>query len=551
MSLAAAQGPIAATARLLVVEDDEQSAFLIGELVRADGNFDVLYARTLADACDVVDAGKADVILLDLGLPDANELDSLTRLKDCVTEIPIIVLTGRNDESLAVEALHRGAEDYLVKGEVDAEAVLRAIRYAMERHRSVRELARVTRELQAANATLERLTLLDPLTDLLNRRGLQQALSREISRLRREETLVLIALVDIDDFKRVNEKLGHAVGDIALKETADRLRFAVRATDYVGRFGGDEFLLLLPDAAASEVSKIAERVRLAISTTTISHAGETMRMTASLGVALLTPDTPSIDEVIARMQQLLRRSKSEGKDRVSYDNDRFDDSSVRHHRQTDMCTDLVNGRRLVTVQHPIYRLSDETTIGYEFLSRYHRGRTEMPETFFRLCSERNVLTLVDHQCLRSALQRAREVAPGSRLHVNLFPTTMLSVPTEHLLEEFDGAFPRGSCCVEISEQQIIGNPGHLAAPVKALREAGLLIAIDDVGFGNSCLESLIVLEPDVIKLDKRCVIGLRSGDIRLDHLSRYLQLARTLGAEVIAEGIETAEELELVRDLGI
>src|SRR5262249_54786974 len=157
------------------------------------------------EACRRVDTGQFDMVILDLGLPDADGLEAVERLHDCVTEIPIIVLTARSDEALALAALKSGVEDYLVKDAVNHQTLARSLRYALERHQVIRDLGRVTKELQIANSNLERLTLLDPLTELLNRRGLQQALTREIQRIDRENIDVLVLLVDIDDFKRVND----------------------------------------------------------------------------------------------------------------------------------------------------------------------------------------------------------------------------------------------------------------------------------------------------------------------------------------------------------
>jgi diguanylate cyclase (GGDEF)-like protein len=364
-------------------------------------------------------------------------------------------------------------------------------------------------------------------------------------------TDVAVLLVDIDDFKSVNERLGHAVGDVALKEIARRLQSAVRTVDYVGRLGGDEFMLLLPDADAAEVVRIAERVRLTLATTIIQHSSGTMTLTACVAVMMLTVETPSIDELLTRMHELLSRGKREGKNRVSFESKYFDDTERRRRAQADMCANLSRGKHLQTVKQPIMRLSDESVVGYEFLSRYSNAIFEVPDNFFRICSERNILTAVDHFCLRHGVAAAAELAPYVRFHLNVFPTTLIAVPTQHLIATFPAPLPGDTFCLEISEQQIIGDPSYLVEPVRALRAAGFLIAIDDVGFGNSCLESLILLEPDVLKIDKRCVIGIARHPERVAHLRRYLEVARTLAAEIVAEGVETADDLAVLRDLGV
>jgi len=216
-----------------------------------------------------------------------------------------------------------------------------------------------------------------------------------------------------------------------------------------------------------------------------------------------------------------------------------------------MCANLAAGKHVLTVKQPIFRLDDESPVGWEFLSRYSNQTFELPENFFRLSTERNVLTLVDHACLRAGVGAAMELPPYARFHLNIFPTTLIAVPPEHLLDLFPKPLPKGTFCLEISEQQIVGDPSYLLPAVRALRSAGMLIGVDDVGFGSSCLESLVLLEPDIMKIDKRCVIGIDRDPNRVAHLRRYVAVARTLGCEVIAEGIETAAELAVVRSLGV
>jgi diguanylate cyclase (GGDEF)-like protein len=538
--------------RLLIVDDDVRYARALSELL-TESFTDILltHVTTIDDACIRVEAGAVDMVILDLGLPDADGLEALERLHDCVNEIPIIVLTSRSDEALALAALKSGAEDYLVKDTVDQSTLARSVRYALERHRVIRDLSRVTKELQIANTSLEKLTLLDPLTELLNRRGLQQALSRELKRIEREGIDVLVLLVDIDDFKRVNDSFGHAVGDVALQEIALRLRNCVRGNDYACRIGGDEFLLLLPNADRDEASRIAERARVSIATMVIQHSAGSPRLTASVAAMLLQPDTPSIDELLTRAHQLLQRSKREGKNRVVYEDEKHEETQKRHDAQSDLCANLSQGKYLRTVKQPIFRLTDEVPVAYEFLSRYSNGVFEMPDNFFRVCAEKNVLTLVDHHCLRSAVRTSTAITERARFHINLFPSTLIAIPTEHLLASFPQPIPPHTYCVEISEQQIIGDPSYLLEPVHALRNAGVLIAVDDVGFGNSCLESLILLEPDIIKIDKRCIIGLSGDRARTESLRRYMGLAHSLHSEVVAEGVETRRELAVLRDLKV
>lgn len=405
-------------------------------------------------------------------------------------------------------------------------------------------------ELLTANAALERLTLLDPLTGTLNRRGLQKKLDRQIALLRDRQEATLVILIDLDNFKDVNDALGHAVGDIALKEVARRLQSCVREVDHLSRLGGDEFMVLMPRVPTQEVQRITERLRLAISNTAIQVTTGTLTFSASLAAMMLTEESPSIDELLTRTHQILYRSKQLGGNRVSFAGEQFDDTLKRMKAGKDRRQVLMNGRKFLSVKHAIIRLNDEVTIGHEFLTRLAAGdNLEMPDNFFRFSAEENILTIVDHHCLRASLKAAGTTQP-QRYHVNLYPSTMIGIPVEHLLAEFPGDIPLDSFCIEISEQQILGDPSYLLEPVRQLRAAGISIAIDDVGFGNSCLESLIVLEPDVIKIDKRCVKNLSTDAVARARLQRYRSIADSLGAMTVVEGIETHPDMEIVRSMG-
>jgi EAL domain-containing protein (putative c-di-GMP-specific phosphodiesterase class I) len=210
-----------------------------------------------------------------------------------------------------------------------------------------------------------------------------------------------------------------------------------------------------------------------------------------------------------------------------------------------------HGRDFFALKQPILRLADQSLIGYEFLSRLKNTGIHMPDEFFRIALENNMLTLVDHHCFRSCVSASAALSPGTRRHINLFPATIIDLAVEEFVEKLATNCPAESYCLEISEQQLLGDPSHLLLPVEELKRYGISIAVDDVGFGNTCLESLILLEPNVIKLDKKYVRGIAQ-DAHIERsLRRTLKVAEDLGAEVIAEGIETKEDLDRLNEIGV
>lgn len=534
--------------RVLLVEDSAADAAVVRFTLEHAGPppFLLDHVSSLAQAVDRIGRSTADVVLLDLTLAGEEHVAVLDEMIRAAPATPVVVLTGHNDEATALMALQKGAQDYLVKGSTPAALLTRTLRYAIERQRVHLQLSTLAAQLRDANARLERLVVQDPLTELIDRRGLQRALSREVEVLKRRESELFALLVDLDDFHRLNESLGHGFGDVVLKEVAGRLLARLRPTDGVGRIGGDEFLVLLPGTRPVEALRIAERLRLCISGQRIALTDRSVHVTTSIAVVRVTETMPSVDEVLIEARRALQNSKRAGKNRVSAGDGIRDDKAIPQ-----VLAALREGRGLRAVKHPIVSLADDGVRGWELLSRLDVGVLHNPVDFFRIAMEADILTPVDHQCLRTCAAASRGLPAGSMIHVNLFPSTLLDVPVAHLIAAFPEGRQPGSYCVEISEQQILGDPSYLMDSVAALKGAGIRIAIDDVGFGSSCLESLILLEPDVVKIDKRCVLGIARGAAHTRSLRRLLKVAESLGADVVAEGVNDREDLAVLKDLGV
>lgn len=540
---------------LLLVEDDPEFACILKIRLGKETN-PPIKVTWLSDLHQVLEALKErhwDIILLDLMLPDSRGIQTFIKVRSQAQHTPIVIITGLDSDNLAIDAVRKGAEDYLVKGDTSSKLLLRIIHHAIDRHHIKEKLASVTGRLRETNLRLEKMATLDPLTELYNRRGLQHLLTRETRIASREGEKLLALLIDIDDFKHINDTLGHPVGDILLKETARKIRESVRIADHMARIGGDEFILLLPRTEMYEGIQLAERIRIAISNTTISLSDkEKVRVTASLGLVPICEEISSIDELLVMADPFLQRSKSNGKNRVSYDLPQdYHEKNISIPSPNHLTELLRRGTDFFSLKQPILRLSDETIIGYEFLSRLHRENVYTPDQFFRVAMENNMLTLVDHHCFRSCVLASAQLPPEIHRHINLFPATIIDLPVEELVEKLAATCPAESYCFEISEQQILSEPSYLIGPVQTFKRYGISVAIDDVGFGNTCLESLVLLEPDVIKLDKKYVIGISQNPRVERSLQRILKIAADLNAEVIAEGIETDNDLDRLKELGV
>jgi diguanylate cyclase (GGDEF)-like protein len=546
--------PIRPDLKVLLVEDDQEFADVLKIRLSKENSprLEITCLPTLQQALKALAGNDWDLILLDLMLPDSSGIRTFTTLRSQARHTPVVIMSGLDNDSLAIDAVRKGAEDYLVKGEINSRLLLRVLHHAVDRHRIKENLASVTERLRESNLRLETMALLDPLTELYNRRGLQQALRRETHILSREGGKLMVLFFDIDDFKKINNSLGHPVGDVLLKEIAKKIRDSVRGSDHVARIGGDEFMLLLPNTPFTEGLQLAERLRSVISNTTlVISEKESLRITASFGLTKVPAHTVSVDDLLAISDPFLRQSKNEGKNRISYPPPPESEESIRNLSPGYMTDLLRQGHDFFALKQPILRLTDQSLVGYEFLSRFKNGEVHMPDDFFRIARENNILPLVDHHCFRSCVSAATDLPPKMHRHINLFPATIIDMAAEEFVEKLSENCPAQSYCLEISEQQILGDSSHLIVPVEEFKRCGVSVAVDDVGFGNTCLESLILLEPDVIKLDKRYVRGIAQ-DLHVERsLRRILKVAEDLGAEVIAEGIETREDFDRLKEIGV
>jgi diguanylate cyclase (GGDEF)-like protein len=243
------------------------------------------------------------VILLDLNLPDGQGLETLTRLREAHPDIPIVVLTGSDDERLAMAAVRAGAQDYLVKGRVDSWTLARTLRHSLERHRLLGELDSARRR-EAHRATH------DPLTGLPNRTLYFDRLSHAILQATRRRERLAVLYLDLDGFKPVNDGFGHAAGDAVLVQVAARLATGVRRSDTLARLGGDEFAVLferIPERTVAESLVIALR---ALFTEPIEVGDNRFEIGFSAGLTMFPEDGRDADTLVRIADGAMYREKS-------------------------------------------------------------------------------------------------------------------------------------------------------------------------------------------------------------------------------------------------
>ncbi len=308
---AALRGPTNTPFRIVLIDDDPAIVRLLVKVLGTNG-IEVIPSSTGAEGLELIDRREWDLCLLDRGLPDFDGIEICRHIKAEARfdTRQVIMLTGYNSVADRVEALNLGADDYITKPFHPTELLARvnASRRVVEMQQQLVDMARQLEELSAR----------DDLTGIFNRRYFGATLDRTFDHCHRYQRPLSVALIDVDRFKHINDSFGHQTGDVVLAEVAKRFSGSVRSSDCLARFGGEEFVVLLPETQLEDAMSFGEKLRAAIASTPVPIADDrALPVTVSVGTASLAHtqfNSPS--EMIAAADQALYRAKRNGRNRV-------------------------------------------------------------------------------------------------------------------------------------------------------------------------------------------------------------------------------------------
>jgi diguanylate cyclase (GGDEF)-like protein/PAS domain S-box-containing protein len=401
----------------------------------------------------------------------------------------------------------------------------------------------------------------DPLTGLPNRNLFLDRLGQAVARRRRHDDYHFAVLfLDLDRFKLVNDSLGHLAGDRLLVELAKRLSGCLRSEDTVARLGGDEFAILLDEIEdVRDATRVAERIREE-QREPFSLDGHDVFSTASIGITLDDPRDRPPEELLRDADTAMYRAKGQGRDRHEIFDDAMHSRAVAVLKlETDLRRALERSE-LRLVYQPIVSLSTGRMVGAEALVRWEHPERGLlaPDLFVPLAEETGLILNVGHFVLREACRMARRwqdatlEGPVLSMSVNLsareFAQTGLVDRVESLLAEF--ALEPARLRIEITESLIMEDPEAAVARCRALRDLGVGIDIDDFGTGYSSLSYLRRFPVDALKIDRSFVGGMDGRTEDHEIVRAIVGLAAALGIKIVAEGVETIEQLKRLKELG-
>ena len=498
-----------------------------------------VHHERLADATEYLAGARVSCVLLDASGPELEPMSALAELVAARSDVPIVVLGADGNTMLALAAVQAGAQDYLVRGEVDAGSLERSIRYAIERKRS---------EVQLAHLALH-----DHITGLPNRSVFDDRLEHALKRRRDGHGGVAVLFIDIDGFKRLNDSFGHGAGDDVLREAAARIRPAIRPHDTVTRLGGDQFTVLCEGVDGERGAlTIARRVADELARPLMIDGHEIV-LRASIGVVVAEREGVTPGELLQRSDDAMYRAKARGSGDPQLYTPGRGRERAGHEIQVESALRRAIPDDLVAHYQPVVALDDGRLVAVEALVRWQhptRGLL-LPGEFIAVAEQSGLVVALGDWMLNESCRQAVRW-DGMRVSVNV---SGRQVAEGSLVDSVARALAESGLApdrlqLELTETVLMDDiDGHVAL-MREVKELGVSLALDDFGKGYSSLSYLHRFPFDRIKIDSEFIGGLPESRASVAIVSAVVSFARALDMEVVAEGVETQAHVDALRALG-
>jgi len=563
---------------LLLVDDEEEVGAALERLLRRDG-YQILRASSGQEGLDILALHEVGVIISDQRMPGMSGVEFLTQVKEQYPLTIRIILSGYADLDSVTEAINRGAIYKFFVKPWDNNTLRADVIEAFWRFELAQQKEQLLKEIQGANILLAQVNLelatamenkdvqidhiahYDSLTNLPNRMLFLDRLDQELSRAQRDNRMVAVLSLDLDRFKQVNDSFGQPVGDQLLQAVAGRLTSHIRACDTIARIAGDEFAIVVTDLKAShDAGEVAQKILDAFAHNPIQIGDSEIFITLSIGISIYPVDGVNTATLLKNADAALHQAKDEGRNNFQYYAAQMNAAAWQRLRLETELRRALAREEFVLYYQPKVNMETGKIVGMEALLRWQSAERGLvgPSEFIPLLEETSLILPVGEWVLRAACKQARawQTAgiPDVRIAVNL-STLQFKQPdfaglVLGILKENDLDPALGTIELELTESLLMNNAAGAVETLIKLHEAGIQFSIDDFGTGYSSLSYLKRFPISSLKIDQSFVRDLACGSEDEAIVAAIIALGHSLGLNVIAEGVETSEQLLQLRKKG-
>ncbi|OUR78095.1 hypothetical protein A9Q83_08920 [Alphaproteobacteria bacterium 46_93_T64] len=530
--------------KVLLLEDDEDdfiiAADLLSEIYGSDLTLD--WVSQKEQALQYVQENDYDVLLFDQFLGKTQGLDVIREINELTTiSAPMILLTGLDDREIDIQAMNAGATDYLVKQKLDESVLERSIRYSLKQKKAEQEI--------------EHMAYHDALTGLPNRLLFMQHLTWSFEMCKRRNKSSTVLFIDLDNFKTINDTLGHSAGDQLLVHVANRIKSSLRAEDLVARFGGDEFVILLnqidedPDEIQENAKIVVDKIQAALREP-VTFDGQPLVITPSIGGVNYPKPADTPESVIKYADTAMYNVKSAGRDSFTFFSAEMGEAIQQQHQmETKLRFALVN-QEFHLVFQPILDMKNMKIVSAEALIRWENPELGNipPLDFIPIAEKSNTIIEIGEWVITEAIENLALLPDLPCMSINVsmkqFKATNLVNCLKQSLSKHQ--IEPNRILLEVTESIFVDDIEMTIAKMNELRSLGISFALDDFGTGFSSLTQLKHLPIDILKIDKSFISELTLGNKNSAIVKSVILLGNELNIKVIGEGVEDESQKDFL-----
>ena len=533
--------------KILVADDSRTCLTMIATLLNKLGH-DVISVSGGDEAIEMFMTELPDLIILSVVMQGMSGFECAKKIRDIHREdwSPILFLSTSVDDASIAEGMDAGGDDYLIKP--FSEIMLVAKIKAMQR------ITDIQKKLYDMTCKLKILSSIDVLTGIDNRLQFNTVIKERIADASRFNLKLGLLFVDLDNFKSINDHLGHHIGDLLLKEVANRFKSCLRENDFIARLGGDEFAIILsPINQPKDAGFVAQKI-LDILAPACCIEGQNIHISCSIGIACFPFAGTLPAEFVQHADVAMYFAKEIGRNNFQYYTDEFRSKyQKRYHLESALRFALDNNELFMCYQ-PIFQLRTKKIIGMEALMRWKNPKfgLVMPDVFIPIAEEIGIITSLGDWALRNVCKQAalwyKDGYKNYKTSINISSRQMLHTGLQQSIKDIlkETQLLPGLLDLELTESSVMSASETVETIIKEMSEIGISISLDDFGTGYSSLSHLKKLPISALKIDKSFVMDITKDPSDALIVKAIISMGKTLKLNLIAEGIETNDQLQFL-----